>query len=446
MTPKILIVDDDEAITDTLEDHLSESGYQVQKAHDLREGDRLWAQSAPDLVILDQKLPDGDGIDLLQAKRESGDLTSVIIITGHHDMGYAVEAMKAGAFDFIHKPLELDELDVVVHRALEQRIPRRKPKTAQPESFQSTIIGQSKAILEVHKQIGLAAKTGVFVMISGESGTGKELVARQIHAYSSPDKPFVAVNCSAIVPTLIESELFGYEKGAFTGAQQRREGKLSAAGEGTLFLDEIGDLQFDLQAKLLRVLQERSFTRVGGHAELPFRARVITATHRNLQEMTAQGKFREDLYFRLKVLEIRVPPLRSRPEDIPLIAVALLKKAAAQLHSHVTRISDADMKKLQDYHWPGNVRELENVIIQSVIHSPGEVLNLVFHPEKPVIEPPEMNRLITLEELEREHISYVLNWCRGHLGRACQILGITRPTLRKKMAQYGITLEENWRD
>jgi two-component system response regulator AtoC len=446
MTHKILIIDDDAAITDTLEDHLFESGYRVQKAHDLIEGSALWTQSKPDLVILDQKLPDGDGIDLLKEKRASGDLTSVIIITGHHDMGYAVEAMKAGAFDFIHKPLDLDELDIVMHRALDQITPKRGLKGAEPEVSGNTIIGRSKAILEVHKQIGLAAKTGVFVMISGESGTGKELVARQIHAHSTPDKPFVAVNCSAIVPTLIESELFGYEKGAFTGAQQRREGKLFAAGEGTLFLDEIGDLQFDLQAKLLRVLQERSFTRVGGHTELPFRARVITATHRNLQEMTAQGKFREDLYFRLKVLEIRVPPLRNRPDDIPLIAEALLKKAVKQLHSHVTRISTADMKKLQEYHWSGNVRELENVITQSVIHSPGEVLNLVFHPEKPVIEAPEKNRLITLEELEKEHIAYVLNWCRGHLGRACQILGITRPTLRKKMNQYGITLEEDWRD
>lgn len=441
---KVLIIDDDAAIAGTLADHIEESGHGVRAALSLQEGAKSWSEFGPDLVILDQKLPDGEGIELLKARRRDGDLTAVIVITGHHDMGYAVEAMKSGAFDFIHKPLELDELDAVINRVLEQIRTGRSRKEPRPASSDVRLIGQSKAMLNVHKQIGLAARTGVAVMITGESGTGKELVAREIHEFSTPDKPFVAVNCSAIVPTLIESELFGHEKGAFTGAYERKEGKLLAAGEGTLFLDEIGDLQLDLQAKFLRVLQERTFTRVGGHAELLFRARVIAATHRNLQEMVSLGSFREDLYFRLKVFEIRVSPLRERHEDIPLIANHFLGRIGRDLHARVTQISKEGLKRLVEYHWPGNVRELENVITQSVIHSPGDVLNLIFKPEKAAIQPPEKDRLITLEELEREHISYVLNWTRGHLGRTCQILGITRPTLRKKMEQYGIEFKDDW--
>jgi two-component system response regulator AtoC len=441
---KVLIIDDDDAITGTLEDHIGEQGNQVRTASKISVGREVWTEFTPDLVILDQKLPDGNGIDLLKLERGDGDLTPVIIITGHHEMGYAVEAMKAGAFDFIHKPLELDELDAVVNRAFLQIKSGRGFKDLKPTVSSVRMAGQSKSILAVHKQIGLAAKTGVFVMIAGESGTGKELVAREIHEFSTPDKPFVAVNCSAIVPTLIESELFGHEKGAFTGAHERKEGKLYTAGEGTLFLDEIGDLQFDLQAKLLRVLQERSFTRVGGHTELPFRARVITATHRDLQKMVAGGKFREDLYFRLKVFEIRVPPLREHPKDIPTIASALLGRIAGELHSEVSQISKSDLNRLKEYHWPGNVRELENVITQSVIHSTGKALNLTFYPEEVAIEAPQTDRLITLEELEKEHINYVINWSKGHLGRACHILGITRPTLRKKMQHYGIILPEEW--
>jgi len=441
---KVLIIDDDEAIASTLMDHLIESGNDVRAGFRLREGQIIWSEFEPELVLLDQKLPDGDGIDLLKVRRAEGDLTPVIIITGHHNLEYAVEAMKFGAFDFIHKPLELDELDVVISRAFTQLRSGRGFKEMTSEETEIRIVGQSKSTLELHKQIGLAAKTGVSVMILGESGTGKELVAREIHEFSTSDEPFVAVNCSAIVPTLIESELFGHEKGAFTGAHERKEGKLFSAGEGTLFLDEIGDLQFDLQAKILRVLQERNFTRVGGHAELPFKARIITATHRDLQKMVSDGKFREDLYFRLKVFEINVPPLREHPEDILPITSSLIKRIAGELHSKVSQISKSDLAKLEKYHWPGNVRELENVITQSVIHSTGKVLTLVFHPEEAVIETPQNERLITLEELEREHITYVLNWCRGHLGRACQILGITRPTLRKKIQHYRLTVKEDW--
>ncbi|RJP82620.1 MAG: sigma-54-dependent Fis family transcriptional regulator [Candidatus Zixiibacteriota bacterium] len=438
----ILLVDDDTAITRTLQLHFQDSGFRVITARDIAGAERTWSESDPDLVVLDQKLPDGSGLDLLKKRRTAGDLTPVIIITGHHEMEYAVEAMKAGAFDFIHKPLDLDELDVVIQRALTQIEYERQHHQAMPVGDSGVrIAGQSKAILEVHKQIGLAAKSKVSVLITGESGTGKELVAREIHRYSDSGQPFVAVNCSAVVPTLIESELFGYEKGAFTGAHERREGKLSVAGQGTLFLDEIGDLAPDLQAKLLRVLQERTFTRVGGHTELPFRARVIAATNRNLRAMIAEGTFREDLFFRLNVFEIRMPALRERPSDIPLIAAVLLEKISRDMHARATRISAADMARLVGYRWPGNIRELENVLTQSLIHSPGNVLNLVFTP-LPEAAGTTDGKMVTLEEMEKQHIARVLRWSGGHLGKACQLLGISRPTLRKKLQEYGLEVPE----
>lgn len=441
---KILIIDDDRAIAHTLKLHLKESAHEIRAEHDLRSAEEGWRSFAPDLVILDLKLPDGDGIDLLKKRRDGGDLTPVILITGHHEMEHAIEAMQAGAHEFIHKPLDLDELDAVVNRTLDQIESGRSLEPSAPDPRSNLrIAGISKAILEVHKQIGLAARSGVSVLISGETGTGKELVARAVHSHATPDKPFVAVNCSALVPSLVESELFGHERGAFTGAHQRQDGKLTAAGEGTLFLDEIGDLEYDLQAKLLRVLQERTFSRVGGHEELSFRARVIAATNRDLRKLMNAGKFREDLYFRLNVFQIKIPPLRERPEDIPIIAGVLLEKISQELHAQVSQISDADMMPLVRYHWPGNVRELENVLMQSVIHSPGKVLNLIFHPEPPQSEPEARRRLMSLAELEREHILYVLKSCEGHLGKACEVLGISRPTLRKKLSDYDVKFTEN---
>jgi two-component system response regulator AtoC len=438
-TLEILIVDDDDAIVRTLQLHIAEAGHRVRTAKDLAQARKAWLTASPDAVILDQKLPDGNGIELLAEMRGLGDSTPVILITGHHEMESAVRAMKAGAYEFIHKPLDIDELDAVIGRVLRQRDASGKLiQTASVDAAGVRIAGRSRAILEIHKQIGRAAQSQVSVLITGETGTGKELVARAIHQYSSPAEPFIAINCSAIVPTLIEAELFGYERGAFTGARERREGKLFSTGRGTLFLDEIADLEMDLQAKLLRVLQERSYFRVGGQKELPFSGRVIAATNRDLHERIRRGEFREDLFYRLNVFAIHIPPLRDRKEDLPVLIGVLIEKIARELHSGVRRIAQEDLRRLTHYHWPGNVRELENVLTRSIIHSTGETLNLIFQPEAASQEAENADETLTLAEMERRHILSVLDRVGWHFGEACVRLGITRPTLRKKLREYGL--------
>jgi two-component system response regulator AtoC len=301
-------------------------------------------------------------------------------------------------------------------------------------------------MIEVHKQIGVASRGRANVLITGESGTGKELVARSIHRHSTPDQPFIPVNCSALVPTLLESELFGHVKGAFTGADRDKPGRLELAGNGSLFLDEIGDLDASLQVKLLRVLQERTYQRVGGEKELPFRARVIAATHRNLDEMLSSGTFREDLYYRLKVAHIHLPPLRERKEDLPVLVEHLLVKANRTLHREVNKVPDEVMEQIHKHDWPGNVRELENRIQVAVLTASGDVL----HPILPSGTQPSASETkasaqrITggwqrsLEDVEREHITRVLEGVGGNYGEACEILGISRPTLRKKLRDYGL--------
>ena len=437
---RILIVDDDDAIRRTLDLHLQEKRFEVLSADTLAKARELWRVNDPHMVVLDLKLPDGEGTTLLEEMMAAGSDAIVIMVTGHHDMAYVIRAMKAGAFNYIHKPLDVDELDVVLDKARSQIRAHSRVRTLQTESEAyrpGRIAGQSRAILEVHKQIGLAAKSRVNVLITGESGTGKELVARSIHQNSTPDEPFVAVNCSAIVATLLESELFGHERGAFTGAHQRKTGKLELAGAGTLFLDEIGDLSNELQAKLLRVAQERTFERVGGNQQLRFDARLTAATNQRLEDLIAAGKFREDLYFRLKVLEIDIPSLRTRKEDIAPLVSHLLEKINRDLHRDVSKVPDSVLERLMRYDWPGNVRELENVLTQAVLRSPAHALNLDFWSERPMASH-NVRELRSLSEMEKEHIEWVLVQVGGHLGKACEVLGITRPTLRKKMEDYGI--------
>lgn len=440
----ILIIDDDDAIRRTLELHLSEQRYETFGADSLAKGRQLWMERDPDLVVLDLKLPDGDGVALLEERVREGSVAPVVMITGHQDMEYAIRAMKSGAFNYIHKPLDIDELDAVLARAAEQVRARRRTQAIEGnEKWKpGRMAGGSRAILEVHKQIGLATKSRVSVLISGESGTGKELAARAIHQNSSPDESFVAANCSAIVPTLFESELFGHERGAFTGAHQRKIGKLEQAARGTLFLDEIGDLPSDAQAKLLRVLQERTFERVGGTATIPFEARVIAATHRDLEILVREGAFREDLLFRLKVMEIRMPALRERRGDIPDLVHYLLEKIHRELHRSISKVPESVMRRLQRAAWPGNVRELENVLIRAVLRSTGDTLALDFEIDEPPAHRTQSSQLCSLAEMEKRHITEVLTTVGGNLGRACEILGITRPTLRKKMEDYHIRTDE----
>ncbi len=439
---RILIIDDEEPLRRTLQLHLKALDAEVKTAADLASGKEVWKNFRPDIVLLDVMLPDGDGVAFLAEATEKGWGGLVILITASGDMEKATQAMRLGAYDYLTKPLDIDQLDAVLERAIRALGDERKTiaeTDTEAEPAAGRIVGKSRAILELHKQIGLASRSYANVLIRGESGSGKELAARAIHRNSDYPGPFVPVNCSAIVPSLAESELFGHEKGAFTGAVATRIGKVEAAAGGTLFLDEIGDLSLELQVKLLRLLQEREFTRVGGTETLPLKARVIAATHRNLEEMIEAGEFREDLYYRLQVLEIRLPPLRERLEDIPLLVTALLRKINRETHRNVTEVPSEVMKALQEYPWPGNVRELENRLISAVIHSPGRTLEM----DTPLIRGKEKRTVgwqRSLADVEKDHIQTVLNRVKGHFGKACDILGISRPTLRKKISDYGLKI------
>ncbi len=444
---KILIIDDEHSIRKTLELHLKSPDRLVQSASDLATGGAVWESFKPDIVLLDLMLPDGDGLIFLQetVKRKLGGL--VIMITANQDLERATEAMRIGAYDYLLKPLDIDQLDVVLNRAAHST--RIKPESAyvitdDDRYVPGRIAGQSKAVLDLYKQIGLASRCYANVLITGETGVGKEMVAKAIHRNSSYDGPFMPVNCSAIVATLTESELFGHEKGAFTSATSTKIGQLEVARDGTVFLDEIGDLKLDLQVKLLRVLQEREFYRVGSTKPIPLQARVLAATHRNLEEMVKNNEFRKDLYYRLNVLELKVPPLRQRKEDIPLLVKSLIKKINVETRRNVVSVSEKTMKSLQDYDWPGNVRELEHRLTAAIIHSPGEALEMI-PPTREIAsrEPDEYNWKRPLEEVEKIHIHQVLQNVGGHLGKACDILGISRPTLRKKIADYDLKVSFN---
>ncbi|MBI2432540.1 MAG: sigma-54-dependent Fis family transcriptional regulator, partial [Candidatus Hydrogenedentes bacterium] len=332
---EILVVDDDQALCRSLQLHLEHEGHQVTTVHTGTEGLGRITSGDFDVIFLDLNLPDAYGLDLLREARLIQDNALCIMITGMQDSKATIEAVRLGAFDYIRKPLDLDAVLLAVEKA-QQRMKRRKEGTAAPFGVSTDrpheIIGAHPAIIEVLKQIAMFGESRVPVLIQGESGTGKELVARALHDTSSPGRPFVAVNCSAVVSTLLESELFGHVKGAFTGADSDKAGKLEAAGDGSIFFDEIGDMAGDLQAKILRVLQEREFERVGSTKTLPFRARVLAATHRDLPAMIQQGQFREDLYYRLAVSTIHVPALRERRSDLPLLTERLLARLSSELH------------------------------------------------------------------------------------------------------------------
>ncbi|AKH20997.1 sigma-54-dependent transcriptional regulator [Sedimenticola thiotaurini] len=453
MTIRLLIIEDDQSLNQMLQLHFGELGFQVEGIDRCDQALERIRASAYDLTLLDQRLPDGNGIDLLrQIGQESLD-QSVIMMTGEHDLELAIEAIKLGAADFIHKPIKIGELQHVVERVLEnQRLARQvkalKGDEPQPRSKQE-LIGRGEAMLRVSKEIALSAGSNATVLITGESGTGKEVVARLIHTHSGVTGPFVPINCAAIVDTLLESELFGHEKGAFTGANERKPGKFELAQDGTLFLDEIGELAPPLQAKLLRVLQEQTFERVGGSQQISSNARIIAATHRDLFAEAAAGRFREDLAYRLKVISIHLPPLRERPEDIPLLAEALVARIAHKIHKPLARLPESTLTALKSYDWPGNVRELENLLTQALVHARGDVLtpDLLLFPQShankaPAKTVPSGSGPVeqTLDQVEAAHIQRVLNHTGGHKGNSCRILGISRPALDRKIKKYNLTL------
>jgi len=444
----ILIIDDEVSLLESLYMFMTEKGYDVKTAACASEGMEKAEALKPDTIILDIRLPDADGLDLLAELKKRAPETGVIMITAFHDMDTTVTAIKRGATEYITKPIDADELEKAVLRAMKVTSVMKERK-ASPETGASyekgKIVGNSKDMKEVFKAIGALSENSVTVLIEGETGTGKELIAKAIHGNSPyKDHPFLAINCSAIVPTLLESELFGHEKGSFTGAFQRKKGKFELAGEGTIFLDEVGEIPMELQSKLLRFLQEKEFERVGGEKALYSNARVIAATNRDLWQMVKQNAFREDLYYRLSVATIKIPPLRARKEDIPLLVTYLLRKINTELRRSIKTVEDKVMGKMMDYDWPGNVRELENVLTRAAINTHGEVIFEEFvtplltkSTESPELAP-AADPARSLAAVERQHIVQVLNDTGGHLGKACEVLGISRPTLRQKLKEYAI--------
>ncbi|MEA3278251.1 MAG: sigma-54 dependent transcriptional regulator [Pseudomonadota bacterium] len=448
---KILIIDDDLASCRTLQLHLTSQGQAVTLAHSADEGLAAAVADPPELVILDIRMPGKSGLEVLPELKQRLPQTQVIMITAFHDMESTIEAMQKGAEDYIHKPIDIDELDTAIDKLLcapdfadGLTITLSGPGSDSP----LTMVGRSREMKEVFKTIGLVAKGPATVLISGESGTGKELVARAIHRCGGhPDGPLVAVNCAALVETLLESDMFGHEKGSFTGAVSRQIGKFALARDGTIFLDEVGELSPSMQAKLLRVLQYKEFTPLGAKETEYSNARVITATNVDLGQKVADGGFREDLFYRLQVVNIHLPPLRERGEDIVPLVQTLLARINRELNRNVSHVSAEVMSCLERHSWPGNVRELENVLMKGVALCPGNTLTPDLLPEDIRVAEAqgadnEFGKPVerwSLEEIEKVHVRRVLQSTRWHRGQACEVLGVSRPRLRRMMRQFGIT-------
>lgn len=438
---KALIVDDEEAIRETLEMLLREKGYDVCTAADGHAGLRIFEEAQPQVLILDIRLPGMDGLEVLQRVRASNIPVTVIMMTAFHDMETTVQAMKLGAYEYIHKPIDLDEFELALDKVagtigFSTRLDNLIREISKDYKVDD-IVGNTRCMKEIFKIIGLVACTATTVLIRGESGTGKELIARAIH-FNSPRaaEPFIPVNCSTLVENLFESELFGHEKGSFTGAARQKKGKVELAQGGTIFLDEVGDITASVQVKLLRFLHEREFERVGGEEILRSRARIIAATNRDLPALVEAKQFREDLYFRLNVVEIYAPPLMQRQADIPVLVDHLLNKINASLNRNVTKIHKDVMDAILGYHWPGNVRELENVLTRSVVVCKGNVLLPEYLPDffaNRSQRSAESGPIKPLVKVVEEHVLRTLEFTNWHKGETCKLLGISRPTLRRIM-------------
>ncbi|BDG06406.1 sigma-54-dependent transcriptional regulator [Anaeromyxobacter oryzae] len=446
MRYRVLIVDDEADSRDALAELTQRWGYDVQTASDGTEALRRAIEWHPDVILTDLVMPNMDGLWLLRALRAELPDCPVVLLTGRGTIQTAVQAIREGAFDFIEKPLEVPRLRIVLERALEKKetmrevqLLRRRIAALAPGT---DMIGTAPVMQKVFELVKKVAPSTASVVISGESGTGKEVVARAIHNLSPrKDKPFVALNCGAIPATLIESELFGYERGAFTGAEQRRLGNFELAHNGTLFLDEIGELPLELQAKFLRVLEERKIRRLGGRAEVEIDVRVICATNRDLKEEIRRGRFREDLYFRLHVFTIVLPPLKERREDIPLLVHHFIEKFNGETGKHVQGVSPPAMSVLQGYAWPGNIRELRNTVERAMILVDGDVIGEEHLPPDMQASRPEAATLrvplgIPIEKVEKEYILASLQRNGGNKARTAEILGISEKTLYNKLNRY----------
>ena len=491
---RLLVVDDEPAIRALFEHVFANSGIEVVPAESAKQALKLIAESTPDAVMLDVVLPDGDGLDVFEQIKAIDAQLPVVIMTGGQDGQTAIKAMQQGALDYLVKPLDVRSLNKVVRQALEVRRLMVEPvsieQTDEAPIIGSSMIGCSPAMQEVFKAIGRVAAQNISVLIRGESGTGKELVARAIYQNGQrSDKPFVAINCAAIPEALLESELFGHEKGSFTGADRKRIGKIEQCDGGTLFLDEIGDMEAPLQSKLLRVLQEKKFERVGGSETISADVRILAATHQGIEEMCESGKFREDLYYRLNGYTVSLPALRDRENDVELLIEFFRKTANQELGKEIARIAPEAIAKLKAYSWPGNVRQLQSVVHQAIVQSSGTVLLADFLPnlinresggqpiaaatdlvetsetaaESTTPQPAKEEELSesisdliqrhrshysatlydnVIEEVERELIATILNGCGGNLTEAAKQLGITRTTVRSKVNKLGIGIRK----
>jgi len=448
---KILVVDDDAVARDLLVEALQKEGYHVESAADGEEAIERGRQSHFDLVLTDIRMGKVSGLDVLGAFKQTSPDSCIVLLTSFGSMEGAIEAIKQGAYDYLAKPFKKEEIRLVVRRSLDRaRLVRENARIREVLREQqefSPLVGNSPVMLDVYKLVAKVSAGRSTVLLEGESGTGKELIARAIHANSPRrDRPFIPVNCAALPDTLLESEMFGHEKGAFTGAVGLKQGLFEASHEGTLFLDEVGELGQALQVKLLRVIQEQEVRRVGGTAAIKVDVRIIAATNKDLSRMIKEGRFREDLFYRLNVVRIVLPPLRDRKEDIPMLAYHCLQKIAAgdghPIHGFVPETIDL----LAGYHWPGNVRELENVIERAVSLAHGPLVLPSDLPEavrQATVAPPEEDGLVTLEELEKRYLQKVLRETRGNKMKAARILGIDRRTLYRMAERFGLELQED---
>jgi two-component system, NtrC family, nitrogen regulation response regulator GlnG len=466
---KLLVVDDESIIRHSFHKALTSAEVEVLTASTVAEAWAAVERERPDVIVLDLQLPDGSGLDLFDRVRASDPRRPVVLISAHGTTEIAIEATKRGAFDYLTKPVPLDRIKSVLGRAFEAARLIREPIALPAEGGTDRIVGRSGVIQELGKQIGRVAPQDGNVLITGESGTGKELVARAMCSHSRrADKPVLAINCAAIPEGLVESELFGHEPGAFTGADRQRVGKFEQCADGTLLLDEIGDMPLPVQAKMLRTLQEQRFERVGGNHSIATRVRVLAATNQNLEQLIVAGRFRSDLYYRLKVVTINVPPLRERKEDIPELAHHFLFRYARESGRDVRGFAPEALDLLQRYDWPGNVRELQNCVQAAVYQTSGRTLlptdfaGLGATGAAPTASPDvpagTIDFLGLIESMlrdgqnnvhgrvtalvERELITRALRITHGHQAQASDLLGINRTTLRNKLRELGITLDK----